>query len=98
VLEYSLFQPGLALNYFTYPYKSSEYFYQIETQIDFQNGRAVVLGDGQDYLSLTTVQDLAKVVAAAIDYDGEWPEVGGVRGGRITVSDLIKLGEDIRGK
>jgi hypothetical protein len=44
------------------------------------------------------VQDLGAVVAAAIDYEGEWPEVGGVRGGQITLSELIKLGEEIRGK
>jgi hypothetical protein len=98
VLEYTLFQPGLFLNYFTYPHKSSEHLHLIEVQIDFQNYRAIVLGDGEDQLSLTTVQDLSAIVAAAIDYEGEWPEVDGVRGGQITASDLIKLGEEIRGK
>ena len=49
-------------------------------------------------MTLTTVQDLAKVVAAAIDYEGEWPEVGGIRGGQITISKLLELGGEIRGK
>jgi hypothetical protein len=91
VLKYTLFQPGLFLNYFTYPHRSSEHLNLIEVQIDFQNNRAIVLGDGEDQLSLTTV-------AAAIYYEGEWPEVGGVRGGQITASDLIQLGEEIRGR
>jgi nucleoside-diphosphate-sugar epimerase len=69
-----------------------------ELQIDFQNGRAIVLGDGEDWMSLTTVQDLAKVVTAAVEYDGEWPEIGGVCGGQIAILELIRLGEEIRGE
>jgi nucleoside-diphosphate-sugar epimerase len=57
-----------------------------------------VLGDGEDRMSLTTVQDLAKVVAAAVEYEGEWPEIGGVCGGQITISELIRLGEKVRGE
>jgi nucleoside-diphosphate-sugar epimerase len=98
VLEYSLFQPGLFLNYFTYPHKSAEYFHTFEMNVDFQNHRAIVLGDGNAQISLTTVQDLGAVVAAAIDHEGEWPEVGGGRGDQITLSELIKLGENIRGE
>jgi hypothetical protein len=86
------------VNYFTHPYKSGKYFHSFELNVDFQNCRAIVIGDGNDQISLTTVQDLGAVVAAAIDYEGEWPEVGGVRGGQITLSELIKLGEEIRGK
>jgi hypothetical protein len=98
VLEYTLFQPGLFLNYFTYPHKSAEHLGLIEVQIDFQNARAIVLGDGTDKFSLTAIQDVSAVVAAAIDYPGEWPEIGGIRGGQITSAQLIKLGEEIRGK
>ncbi|KAE9374057.1 nmrA-like family protein-like protein [Stipitochalara longipes BDJ] len=98
VLQYTLFQPGIFLNYFTYPYRSCEHLKLRELQIDFQNSRAIVLGNGDDRISLTTVEDLAAFVAAAIDYEGEWPEVGGVCGGRTTFSDLIKFGEEIRGK
>jgi hypothetical protein len=93
-----LFQPGLFLNYLSYPYKSTAYLYVFQIQIDLENGRAIVLEDGSDQISFTTVQDLGAVVAAAIDYEGEWPEVGGLRGGQIKISDLIKLGEEIRGK
>ena len=57
-----------------------------------------MLGDGEDRMSLTTVQDSAKVVAAVVEYDGEWPEIGGVCGGQIAISELIRLGEEIRGE
>jgi hypothetical protein len=48
-------------------------------------------------MTVTKVQDLANVVAEAIDYEGEWPETGGISGSRITSSELIKLAESIRG-
>lgn len=98
VLEYSKFQPGLFTNYFSYPYSSAKYLDTPQLQIDFGNRRAIVLGDGASQVTLTTIQDLAKVVAAAVDYEGEWPETGGIRGGQITVPNLIKLGEKLRGE
>ncbi|KAE9373150.1 hypothetical protein N431DRAFT_482267 [Stipitochalara longipes BDJ] len=80
VLEYTLFQPGLFLNYLSYPHKSTEYLNVFQIQIDLDKGRAIVLDE------------------AAIDYEGEWPEVGGLRGGQIKISDLIKQSEEVRGK
>jgi hypothetical protein len=86
------------LNYLSYPHKSAEYFYNTEIPIDFQGCRAIVRQDGSDQLTLTTVQDLGAVVAAAIEFEGEWPEVGGIRGGQITLAELIELGEKVRGE
>ncbi|KAF4634203.1 hypothetical protein G7Y89_g3898 [Cudoniella acicularis] len=51
-----------------------------------ENRRAIVFGDGDARITSTTVQDLAAVVAPAIDYEGDWPETGGIRGGQITVA------------
>ena len=98
MLEYTLFQPGLFLNYLSYPHKSAEHFHNTEMPIDFQYCRAIVLDDGNDRFTLTTVQDLGAVVAAAIEFDGAWPEVGGIRGGQITMAELVELGEKIRGE
>ena len=55
-------------------------------------------GGDDGIMTLTTAQDLAAVVARAIDYEGEWPEAGGIRGTDMKVGDLIALGEKIRGK
>ncbi|KAL2850096.1 NmrA-like family-domain-containing protein [Aspergillus pseudodeflectus] len=98
VLEYTLFQPGLFANYFTRPYKSSTYIHQIETPIDFEKRRAILVEDGDEgVITLTTVQDFAAVVARAIEYEGEWPVVSGIRGTTLSVRELIALGEKLRG-
>ena len=48
-------------------------------------------------ITLATVQDLANVVAKAVEYEGTWPMVGGVKGCDLSIAELIHLGEDIRG-
>jgi hypothetical protein len=37
-------------------------------------------------------------VAAVLDFDGEWPETGGVSSGQISIAELIKLGQKLRGE
>ena len=99
VLEYCLFQPGLFVNYLTHPHRSAKHVTTFEMQFDFQNRRAII-GDGgdNDRTTLTSVQDLAAVVARAVEYEGTWPVVGGIRGCEISISELLRLGEEIRGK
>ncbi|KAL3481679.1 hypothetical protein BJX99DRAFT_218121 [Aspergillus californicus] len=99
VLEYTFFQPGLFTNYLTRPYKSSKHIHPIEIPIDFENGRAIIVeGSESSEITLTTVQDLASIVAQAIDYEGEWPVVSGINGTTITMGEVIALGEKLRGK
>ena len=98
VLEYCLFQPGLFANYFTGPYELARHLTPLETPFDFERRRAIVLEGGEDeHVALTTVQDLAHVVARAVEFEGEWPVIGGMRGTRISIGDLIALGDEIRG-
>jgi hypothetical protein len=88
----------LFTNYLTYPYKSSKHFSPFETQIDFNNCRALTLeGGDNDRITLTTAQDLANVVARAVEYEGEWPVVGGIRGTELSIGQLLALGEKVRG-
>ncbi|CAN9099166.1 unnamed protein product [Alternaria alternata] len=97
VIEYCLFQPGLFTNYFT-PYPSTKHIKPLETQWDFAKRRAILReGSDNDYVTLTTADDLSNVVVRAVDYPGEWPLVGGIRGSRISIKELIALGEEIRG-
>jgi hypothetical protein len=71
----------------------------MELPFDFNNRRAILLDGGdENALTLTTVQDLANVVAKAIDFEGEWPTIGGIRGTTTSIKELIALGEKIRGK
>lgn len=99
VLEYTLFQPGTFTNYFTAPFKSSDNVQQVELPWDFYRRRAILLeGSENDRISLTTSQDLANVVARAIEFAGEWPIVGGIRGSELSVKEIIALGKKVRGQ
>jgi hypothetical protein len=54
--------------------------------------------EGQDSLfTFTSVKDLANVVALAIDYQGEWPLIGGINGLTLPTSKILELGVNIRG-
>jgi hypothetical protein len=66
--------------------------------IDFNKRRALTLDGGDDdRITLTTVQDLANVVALAVEYEGEWTVVGGIKGTEISIRELLALGEKVRG-
>jgi hypothetical protein len=97
VIEYTLFQPGLFLDYLAFPYKTATHLTPLNTMVDFQNRRAIVVEGHDAIMTFTTVEDLAAVVAKAVDYNGEWPIIGGVSGNRVPVSQIIKIGEKVRG-
>jgi len=85
------------LDYLAFPYKTAKHVAPLNTMFDFQNRRAITV-EGHDFvMTFTTVQDLAAVVAAAVEFDGEWPVIGGIRGNRVTVSQILKIGEKVRG-
>ncbi|KAJ5929341.1 NAD(P)-binding protein [Penicillium verhagenii] len=98
VLEYTLFQPGYFINYLTNPYPSAKHLQLLEIPWDFQNRRVISVDGGENArLTMTAVEDLANVVARAIDFEGEWPVDGGIRGNDFTIGELIALGEKVRG-
>ncbi|KAF7588116.1 hypothetical protein BBP40_006149 [Aspergillus hancockii] len=96
-LEYYLFQPGYFTNYFGWPHSTTKHFTMTQTYIDLDARHAILIGDGNYEITLTTVQDLGGIVADALDYPGEWPVEGGIRGSQITMGDLLRLGERLRG-
>ncbi|KAK3346890.1 hypothetical protein B0T25DRAFT_290195 [Lasiosphaeria hispida] len=97
VLEYTLFQPGLFLNYLATPHKTSDHLTPLNTFVDFHSRRAIVVDEYDAIMTFTTVQDMAAVVAKAVGFEGPWPEVGGIRGSRVTVSQLVEIGKRVRG-
>ncbi|KAM0148892.1 hypothetical protein ACHAPG_009754 [Botrytis cinerea] len=98
VLEFTLFQCGLFLNYFSYPHPSAKFMQIFPMPIDVENCRAIIHKDTKAQITLTSVQDLARIVTKAVDYESAWPEVSGVRANQMPVLDFIKLCEKIRGK
>ncbi|KAK6603050.1 NmrA-like family protein [Botrytis cinerea] len=97
VLEFTLFQCGLFLNYFSYPHPSAKFMQIFPMPIDVENCRAIIHKDTKAQITLTSVQDLARIVTKAVDYESAWPEVSGVRANQMPVLDFIKLCEKIRG-
>jgi hypothetical protein len=97
VIEYTLFHFGLFTNYMTYPYKSSKHVTLFETPINFNDCRALLVDDGETVITLITAQDAAKATALAVEYEGEWPVVSGIKGADITMNELVALGEKVRG-
>jgi hypothetical protein len=96
-LEYCLFQPGLFTNYLTAPYKSAEHITMFTTPFDLDKKRMLVIDGGEgDQITCTTVQDLARVVVKAMEYEGRWPVDGGMVGSKVSVGELVGLGERIR--
>lgn len=65
--------------------------------IDFENRRAIVVDGHDTIMTFTSIQDLAAVVVRAVDVEAEWPVIGGISGNRMSVAEIIKIGEKIRG-
>lgn len=87
------------VNYYTAPYKTSKHVHPFQNQVDFNNRRAIVLAGGEDSrISLITIRDFCNIVAKAVEHEGVWPVVGGIRGDELTVAQLIAVGEKLRGK
>ncbi|KAK3373866.1 hypothetical protein B0T24DRAFT_553527 [Lasiosphaeria ovina] len=99
VLEYTLFMPGLFLDYLATPYQTAKHIAPLDLIFDYQNCRQFMVEGHEDaIMTLTTAADTAAIVARAVDYGGEWPVNGGIRGNRVTFSQIVKLGEKVRGR
>lgn len=102
ILEYTLFQPGLFMNYLGAPLKTTNHVSTPKIQFDLELRRAIIVGDvdppEKQRLTLTTIQDIANVVARAVEYPGEWPVVGGIRGDEKSVREILEIAERVRGQ
>ncbi|KAH6954236.1 hypothetical protein DER45DRAFT_615566 [Fusarium avenaceum] len=99
VLEYTLFHPGLFMNYLGYPHQTTKHLTLFPVIFDFEDMRAIASRNHlQSKVTYTAVEDIVAVVARAVEYEGEWPTVGGIVGSEVTVAKLMELGEQVRGK
>jgi len=97
VLEYSLFQPGFIVDYLAPIGAATKHLQSMELWIDFYNRRAITIGGTVSAFTLTTMNDLANIVARAIDYSGEWPIIGGIKGTTLPTSKVLEIGVKVRG-
>lgn len=86
------------MNYLSSPTPSFRFCPIFTSHWNIENCRAIVPAEGDYEVTLTTAQDLGKVVAEALCYEGEWPEIGGVTGFSTSKNDTIKRAEKIRGR
>ncbi|CAJ2504906.1 Uu.00g123000.m01.CDS01 [Anthostomella pinea] len=94
VIEYTRFQIGAFMNYLGHPHQTSTHVATLPFAFDFEKQHATLLeGSLDDVIVWTTVQDIAGVVARAVEYEGEWPAVGGIRGSPVTMREMLRLGE-----
>ncbi|RDW73431.1 hypothetical protein BP6252_07338 [Coleophoma cylindrospora] len=93
--KYCLFQPGLFVDYWA-PADTSTMGTTQELWIDFNKRRAIDIEGKEGIFSLTTMGDLANVVAQAIDYPGEWPVIGGVHGVTTSSSKVLEIGARVQ--
>lgn len=96
-IEYTLFITGIFMEYFASPQRASGSIPPIIIGIDFNKGEADIVGTGDDPICTIRGEDVGRFVAAALDLD-KWEEKLGIVGSRTTWNELIKLGEEIRGK
>lgn len=97
VLEYTLFQPSIFLDYFAHPHPLSPGLITWPFFADFHSRRAMVLDAGDTPFYLTAISDVSQVLLRALDDEQEWPRVGGIQGTRVTINELVALGKELRG-
>ena len=66
--------------------------------IDFDRCRALIPSGKGSRVTHTAIADIVGITVRAVEYDGEWPVVGGINGNTFTVEEEIALGEKARGK
>jgi nucleoside-diphosphate-sugar epimerase len=87
------------MDYLCHPYKAAKYITTTTVNIDFVKKHAIVVeGTLDDEITYTSVEDIANIVTRAIDLKSEWPVIGGISGDRSTIRQLLKIGEELRGK
>lgn len=86
------------LDYLAFPYKTAKHVDPLRSVFDYQSCRAIMVDGHEDaIMTLTTAADVAAVVARAVELEDEWPEISGIRGNRVTFSQVVEIGEKIRG-
>ena len=86
------------MDYLAGPYLAAKHLQPLETRIDFANRRAILLAGHDGLMTFTSLRDLGNIVARAVEYEGEWPAIGGIQGNTVTDVELVAIGARVRGE
>jgi hypothetical protein len=94
-----LFAPGIFLEYLGHPKKTANYIKPVAGVLSLENAYVIGLDSHlDDPITVTSVEDIAGIVAGAVDYPGKWPVMGGISGQRTSLREIHAIGEKVMGK
>ncbi|KAJ4289322.1 hypothetical protein N0V88_007073 [Collariella sp. IMI 366227] len=99
VIEYTLFQPGWFLNYLSGSIASAKHVQSASLLlIEHEHARGRIAGTPDSRTTYTAIHDFVNIIVKAVDYEGEWPRVGGINGHTLSAQEEVEVGERVRGK
>ncbi|KAI9035922.1 uncharacterized protein KD926_002638 [Aspergillus affinis] len=98
-LQYTRVIPGFFMDYWGMnPGKKTQSNLQPMTfGTDIANCKAAISGDGNDKICMTHSEDMATFITRLLEVD-DWPEFSIIVGDEPTYNEIIKLGQEVRGK
>ncbi|KAF5361046.1 hypothetical protein D9756_005108 [Leucocoprinus leucothites] len=99
-LEYTSFHNGIFMDYFAFgapkPHEGPLYMAPFFVNIAAQ--KATIPGTGDEKITFTTVNDVGRFVAAAVKFEGRWPEKFGMVGETTSYNQVVRDIEAVTGK
>jgi nucleoside-diphosphate-sugar epimerase len=87
------------MEYAAYPHQLTKHVPSIPSVWLLDDSRIIAVKGYEDApVVMTTVGDIAGVVRRAIEFEGEWPEVGGISGARVSPRELQRIVEKVKGR
>lgn len=84
------------MDYFGMP-KLMSYLAPYVVLLDIPENAAAIPGDGNKPVTFTHTSDVGRFVAASIDLE-RWDTVSYIIGDKMTVNEVVKLSEEVKGK
>lgn len=100
-LEYTSFRNGIFMDYFVCGAPKPRHegpFRMFPFVVDVAAGKAVIPGTGEEKVTFTRVRDVGRFVAAAVKFEGRWPEELGMEGETMSYNEVVRDVEDVIGR
>ncbi|GJE97685.1 NAD(P)-binding protein [Phanerochaete sordida] len=96
-LESTVFEAGIFMNYLASGTRGVGHLHPIRMLVDVEHATATLPGDGSAHIVYTRAEDVGAFVAASLDLP-RWPAFSQMRGDRLTLNEVVRLAEEVRGK